>query len=63
MSNEKELKDIAITLISQYGDDAEAVAMLRAAEYAAALNNEEWLKWERVVSFINSIDESPDLDG
>ena len=63
MSDEIELKDIAITLISQYGDDAEAVAMLRAAEYAAALNNEEWLKWERVVSFINSIDESPDLDG
>ena len=63
MSNEKVLKDIAIALISQYGEDAEAVAMLRAAEYAAELNNEEWLKWERVVSFINSIDESPDLDG
>ena len=63
MSNEKEFKDIAIALVSQYGEDAEAVAMLRAAEYAAELNNEEWLKWERVVSFINSIDESPDLDG
>ena len=63
MINEKELKDIAIALVSQYGEDAEAVAMLRAAEYAADLNNEEWLKWERVVSFINSIDESPDLDG
>lgn len=63
MNNEKELKDIAIALVSQYGEDAEAVAMLRAAEYAAELNNEEWLKWERVVSFINSIDESPDLDG
>ena len=63
MSNEKELKDIAIALVSQYGEDAEAVALLRAAEYAAELNNEEWLKWERVVSFINSIDESPDLDG
>ena len=59
MSNEKELKDIAIALISQYGEDAEAVAMLRAAEYAAELNNEEWLKWERVVSFINTIDQSP----
>tara|TARA_B100000963_G_scaffold53675_1_gene41734 strand:+ start:1330 stop:1521 length:192 start_codon:yes stop_codon:yes gene_type:complete len=63
MSNEKELKDIAIALVSQYGEDAEAIAMLRAAEYAAELNDEEWLKWERVVSFINSIDEGPDLDG
>ena len=63
MSNEKELKDIAIALISQYGEDAEAVAMLRAAEYAAELNNEEWLKWERVVSLIHEIDQSPDLNG
>jgi len=63
MSNEKELKDIAIALISQYGEDAEAVAMLRAAEYAAELNNEEWLKWERIVNFINTIDQSPYLDG
>ena len=62
MSNEKELKDIAIALISQYGEDAEAVAMLRAAEYAAELNNEEWLKWERVVSLIHAIDQSPDLN-
>ena len=63
MINEKELKDIAIALVSQYGEDAEAVAMLRAAEYAAELNNEEWLKWEKVVSFINTIDQSPHLDG
>ena len=63
MSNEKEFKDIAIALISQYGEDAEAVAMLRAAEYAAELNNEEWLKWERIVNFINTIDQSPHLDG
>ena len=62
MSNEKDLKDIAIALISQYGEDAEAVAMLRAAEYAAELNNEEWLKWERVVNLINTIDQNPDLD-
>ena len=63
MINEKELKDIAIALVSQYGEDAEAVAMLRAAEYAAELNNKEWLKWERVVSLINEIDKNPDLDG
>ena len=63
MNNEKELKNLAVTLISQYGDDAEAVAMLRAAEYAAELNNEEWLKWEKVISLINAIEQSPDLDG
>ena len=46
MSDNKSIETIANTLISQYGDDAEAVAMLRAAEYAADLNNEEWIKWE-----------------
>lgn len=63
VSNKKEVKDLAITLISQYGDDAEAVAMLRAAEFAAELNNEEWLKWERVIGLINDIDKNPDLNG
>ena len=63
MSIEKELKDIAIALVSQYGEDAEAVAMLRAAEYAAELNNEEWIKWEKVILAIHSINQSPVLDG
>ena len=63
MYRTKDLKNIAITLISQYGDDAEAVAMLRAAEYAAELNNDEWLKWEKIVKLISSIDKKPELDG
>ena len=50
-------------MISQYGDDAEAVAMLRAAEYAAELNNDEWVKWEKIVKLISSIDKKPELDG
>ena len=62
MHRTKDLKNIAITLMSQYGDDAEAVAMLRAAEYAASLNNEEWIKWEKIVKLINSIDDKPSLD-
>ena len=63
MNNEKELKNLAITLISQYGNDAEAVAMLRAAEHAAQYNEEEWIKWEKVVLMIQSKNQSPNLDG
>jgi hypothetical protein len=54
---------MANTLITQYGDDAETVAMLRAAEYAAEFNNEEWVKWEKVILAIHTINQSPVLDG
>ncbi|MAR95279.1 MAG: hypothetical protein CMD46_02830 [Gammaproteobacteria bacterium] len=63
MNDKKIIESIANTLISQYGDDAETVAMLRAAEYAAALNNDEWIKWEKVIDSIKSMSNSPKLDG
>ena len=44
-----DLQQIAITLISQYGNEAQTIAMLRAAEHAASLNQDEWLKWEKIV--------------
>ena len=43
MNDNELIKSLANTLISQYGDDAETVAMLRSAENAADLNNEEWI--------------------
>ena len=49
------INQIAIDLISQYGDDAESIAMLRAAEYAANLNTEEWVIWEAVIKEIENI--------
>tara|TARA_B000000475_G_scaffold131182_1_gene105698 strand:+ start:558 stop:746 length:189 start_codon:yes stop_codon:yes gene_type:complete len=52
---------IAIDLISQYGADAESIAMLRAAEYAANLNTEEWLIWEGVIKEIQNISSNPKL--
>ena len=62
--NDKDLiKSLANTLVTQYGDDAESIAMLRAAEHAAELNNEEWIKWEQVVIEIKNIDNSPILNG
>ena len=43
MNDIKHIESLANTLISQYGDDALTVAMLRAAECAAELNKEEWI--------------------
>lgn len=53
---------IAMDLISQYGEDAESIAMLRAAEYAASLNSVEWARWEEISILIENIDQLP-LDG
>lgn len=52
---------IAMDLISQYGEDAESIAMLRAAEYAANLNTDEWLIWEEVIKEIQNINTNPKL--
>ena len=52
---------IAMDLISQYGEDAESIAMLRADEYAANLNTEELLIWEGVIKEIQNINTNPNL--
>ena len=39
MDEKKTIKSIATALVSQYGDDAQTVAMLRAAEFAAELTS------------------------
>ena len=62
-NNEKNIKNTAMALISQYGEEAETIAMLRAAEYAASLNTENWLHWEQVIKTINNINLNPSLDG
>ena len=61
MNNLNSNHQIALDLISQYGDDAESIAMLRAAEYAANLNTEEWLIWEGVIKEIQNINTNPKL--
>jgi hypothetical protein len=37
--------------------------MLRAAEYAASLNEAEWLIWESVILEIEKVELTPDLNG
>ena len=53
------LRQIAISLITQYGDEAQTIAMLRAAEYAATLNSVEWAKWEEIALIIETINQQP----
>ena len=57
-----DLQQIAIALISQYGEEASTIAMLRAAEYAASLNTVEWLKWEEIIKLIENMDSDNILD-
>ena len=61
MDEKKTIKSIATALVSQYGDDAVSIAMLRAAEYAASFNTEEWIIWEAVINEINEISSNPKL--
>ena len=53
------LRQIAISLITQYGDEAQTIAMLRAAEYAAIMNSVEWAKWEEIALLIETINQQP----
>jgi len=53
------LRQIAVSLITQYGDEAQTIAMLRAAEYAAAMDSVEWAKWEEISLIIETIDKQP----
>ncbi len=55
----EDLRKVAISLISQYGDGAETIAMLRAAEFAASLNSIEWARWEEITLLIKNIDRLP----
>ena len=61
MNSQNSNYQIAMDLISQYGEDAESIAMLRAAEYAANLNTEEWLIWEDVIKEIQNFSSNPKL--
>ena len=58
----EEIRKAAKNLKSQYGDDASAIAMLRAAEFAANLNQSEWIFWEKVIVEINNLLDSKHLD-
>ena len=57
-----EAKQLEKDLITQYGDDAEAIAILKSAEYAANLDQENWYIWEQVIIYIKEITNLKILD-
>jgi len=57
-----EAKQIAKELINQYGEDAETIAMLKSAEFAANLDQENWYIWEQIIIYIKEITDRKILD-
>ena len=45
----------AAALVQQYGDDAEVVATLRAAEFAAAGDVEALAAWDMIIAYLETI--------
>ena len=49
--------DTALALIGQYGDDAEIIAVLRAAEFAAMGDAEALAEWDRIIECLAGLSE------
>ena len=45
----------ALALMGQYGDDAEVIAMLRAAEYAAMGDVDGLAQWDQIIECLVSL--------
>mgnify|MGYP000044052889 CR=1 FL=1 len=49
----------ALALIAQYGADAEVIAMLRAAEFAALGDHDGLAQWDDILAYIARLQEAP----
>ena len=52
MSDETSARDAAMSLITQYGEDASVIATLRAAEVAAMGDVDALAHWDAVITFL-----------
>lgn len=50
-----DVQSTALELIGQYGDDAEIVATMRAAEFAAMGDAEGLATWDQIIACIESL--------
>lgn len=49
----------ALSLIAQYGEDAEVIAVLRAAELAALGDADGLAQWDEVIACIEEMQSAP----
>jgi len=54
MSEDTSARDAAMSLLTQYGEDASVIATLRAAEVAALGDVEALAHWDAVISFLET---------
>ena len=54
-SGEATVAAAAAALVQQYGDDAEVVATLRAAEFAAAGDVEALAAWDMIIAYLEAV--------
>ena len=54
-SEEAVIAAAAAALVQQYGDDAEVVATLRAAEFAAAGDVEALAAWDMIIAYLEAL--------
>ena len=57
-SEEEAAVAAAAALVQQYGDDAEVVATLRAAEFAAAGDVEALAAWDMIIAYLEAMREN-----
>lgn len=56
-------RSAALALMAQYGHDAEVIAVMRAAEYAALGDSEGLAAWDDIIACISRLQSEAPGDG
>lgn len=54
LEGDQAARDVAMTLLAQYGEDASVIATLRAAEVAAIGDEAALAHWDAVIEFLEA---------
>ena len=57
--SDRQTYEAALALLALYGDDAEVIAMLRAAEYAAVNDLDGLAQWDDILATLADMRDAP----